>query len=88
MGPRQPAAAIKAAEKALLYPAFSISGSMMAPMAAVVAMPEPDSAAKNAQEITATIARPPRTQPTRLEAKSTIRLEIPPASIRAPARIK
>ena len=60
----------------------------MAPMAAVVAMPEPDRAAKNAQATTATIARPPVTLPTRAVANWTICLEMPPAVISAPARIK
>jgi hypothetical protein len=60
----------------------------MAPMAKVVATDEPDTAAKIMQVSTQVIGRPPCTPPTRLLAKSTSRREMPPVSMRLPARMK
>src|SRR3954462_2106690 len=57
-------------------------------MAKVVATDEPDTAAKIMQVNTQVIGRPPCTPPTRLLANSTSRREMPPVSIRLPARMK
>ena len=59
---------------------------MTAPIAAVVAGPEPDSAAKKAQPKTATKPKLPVTFPISDSAMLTIRLAIPPCSIRDPAK--
>ena len=58
------------------------------PTAAVVAGPEPEIAPKNKHAITVAAPRPPVTGPAKLSAISTRRLEIPAASINAPARTK
>src|SRR6478752_5174857 len=60
----------------------------MAPMAKVVATEEPDTAAKIMQVSTQVMGRPPCTPPTMLLANSTSRREMPPVSIRLPARMK
>jgi hypothetical protein len=60
----------------------------MAPMAKVVATDEPDTAAKIMQVSTQVIGKPPCTPPTMLFANSTRRREMPPVSIRLPARMK
>jgi hypothetical protein len=60
----------------------------MAPMAKVVATLEPDTAAKIMQVSTQVAARPPCTPPTSDLANSTRRAEMPPVSIRLPARMK
>jgi hypothetical protein len=60
----------------------------MAPIAKVVATDEPDTAAKIMQVSTQVIGRPPWMPPTIERAKSTRRCEIPPVSIRLPARMK
>src|SRR5215216_7248832 len=57
-------------------------------MAKVVATEDPDTAAKIMQVSTQVMGRPPCTPPTRLLAKSTRRREMPPVSIRLPARMK
>ena len=57
-------------------------------MAKVVATDEPDTAAKIMQVSTQVMGRPPCTPPTMLLAKSTSRREMPPVSIRLPARMK
>ncbi|CFW44993.1 Uncharacterised protein [Bordetella pertussis] len=54
----------------------------------MVATLEPATAAKIMQVSTQVHARPPCMPPTRLLANSTMRSEIPPASIRLPARMK
>jgi hypothetical protein len=57
-------------------------------MAATVAGPEPEIAAKNIHVSTAAIARPPGSDP-RIALQNLIRrLEIPPVSIRLPATMK
>ena len=61
---------------------------MIEPIAAVVAGPEPDIAAKNAQAMIVTIASPPVTWPISEEATPINRLDRPPVSISCPARIK
>ena len=58
----------------------------MEPIAATVAVPEPEIAAKNKAVTTATYPRPPCTGPIILSARRINRLEIPPLSIIAPAR--
>src|SRR6476660_335879 len=60
----------------------------MAPIAKVVATDEPDTAAKIMQVSTQVMGRPPCTPPTMLLANSTRRREMPPVSIRLPARMK
>src|SRR5512134_152355 len=60
----------------------------MAPMAKVVATLEPETAAKIMQVSTQVMARPPCRPPTMDLAKSTSRREMPPTSIRLPARMK
>ncbi|CFN81102.1 Uncharacterised protein [Bordetella pertussis] len=65
-----------------------MAGIRIAPTAKVVATLEPATAAKIMQVSTQVHARPPCMPPTRLLANSTMRSEIPPASIRLPARMK
>ena len=60
----------------------------MAPMAKVVATLEPETAAKIMQVMTQVMASPPCSPPTMDLAKLTRRLEMPPTSIRLPARMK
>ena len=72
----------------LSYPARTIAGIMMEPMATTVAGAEPEIAAKNMQAMIAMIPRPPWMWPTKAVAKSIRRLEMPPRSINAPATIK
>ena len=57
----------------------------MPPMAATVAGPEPEIAAKSMQVRTATMARPPVKWPIRELQKLMSRREMPPPSIRLPA---
>lgn len=57
----------------------------MPPIAATVAGAEPESAPKNAQANTATIAMPPGIQPTNLSKNLISLLLIPPLDISAPA---
>ena len=64
-----------------------MDGSMMDPMAATVAGPEPVKAAKIAQLKTVTIPSPPGIQPRRLFAQSVSLREMPPKSIRFPTRM-
>ena len=64
-----------------------MEGSIIEPIAATVAGPEPVSAAKIAQLNTVTIPSPPGSQPKILFAQSVRRLEIPPKSIRFPTKI-
>ena len=81
IGPRAPAEATRPALVSLEYPAFTMDGSMMDPMAATVAGPEPVKAAKIAQLKTVTIPSPPGIQPRRLFAQSVSLREMPPKSI-------
>ena len=57
-------------------------------MANVVATEEPDTAANIMHVSTVVMGRPPCTPPTKLLANSTKRPEMPPFSIKLPARIK
>ena len=61
---------------------------MIPPMAATVAGPEPEIAAKNIHVSTAAMASPPGSQPSIALQKFIRRLEIPPVSIRLPATMK
>ena len=88
MGPMTPAAAISAAEKPASKPRRFMMGIMVELMAAVSATAEPEMPAKNIEATTATWARPPAIQPTRQLEKRTRRADMPPVSIRAPARMK
>ena len=65
-----------------------MAGSIIEPMAATSATPEPEIAPKNIQETTMTIAMPPRMCPTMLEANLMIRGVMSPSAMRAPARRK
>jgi hypothetical protein len=58
------------------------------PRAAASATAEPDTSEKNMLERVVVMASPPRTNPTRLAAKSTRRFEIPAWFISAPAKMK
>lgn len=60
----------------------------IAPTAKVVATDEPETAAKIMQVSTQVMGKPPCTPPTMLFANSTKRREMPPVSIRLPAKIK
>ena len=64
------------------------AGIKIAPTANVVATDEPETAAKIMQVSTQVMGRPPCTPPTMLLANSTSLREIPPVSIRLPARMK
>ena len=88
MTPMVPAAAARAAAKSPSYLRSFIAGIMKDPMADTVAGPEPEMAAKNMQANTVTMARPPAMKPTRLSARFTRRLEMPPLHMSAPARMK
>ncbi len=70
------------------YPCLISAGIRIAPIANVVATDEPETAAKIMQVSTHVIGSPPCTPPTSDFAKSTRRREMPPLSIRLPARIK
>ena len=74
--------------KAGRYFSSFIAGSIIEPIAATSATPEPDIAPKNMQETTMTIAMPPRMCPTMLEAKRIMRGVMSPSAIRAPASRK
>ena len=85
--PKDPAEAVSAPAKCLSYPLLTIAGTIIDPIAATVAGEDPEMAAKNIHERTVTIPNPPSTLPITLIAKLTMRLDIPPDSIRKPARI-
>ena len=61
---------------------------MNAPTAEVVAIAEPDIAAKNMHVMVVTILSPPTTKPMNVSKKSSIRFAIPPPLIRLPASMK
>tara|TARA_E500000318_G_scaffold95458_1_gene95260 strand:- start:847 stop:1092 length:246 start_codon:yes stop_codon:yes gene_type:complete len=65
-----------------------MAGIRIEPIAAVVAAPDPEMAAKNSEVTMATIAKPPVILPTRVLEKSTRRRDIPPLCIKEPARMK
>src|SRR5574343_1760083 len=64
------------------------AGIRMVPMAKVVATDEPETAAKIMQVRTQVMGRRPCVPTTMLLANSTRRREMPPVSIRLPARMK
>ena len=70
-----------------LYPAFSIWGISSEPIAATSAVVEPEMPENRISATTVTCASPPRRCPTMAMARSTRRREIPPVSIKAPARM-
>ena len=86
--PSVPPVAETAAASSLRYPAPIMPGIMILPMAAVVAGPEPLSAAKIMQARMVTMARPPRMLPTAFLATSMISPVIPAGSMRNPAITK
>ena len=83
-----PLAAIKAEAKPLSYPAFIMAGIRIAPSAATVAGPEPDTAPQNRETITVAIAKPPGTSPTTSSTNRIILREMPARSITSPASTK
>ena len=70
------------------YPARRIEGTSSELIAETSAVVDPEIPEKRISATTATMASPPRTRPTRTMAKSTVRSEIPPASINVPATMK
>jgi hypothetical protein len=78
MTPRTPPAAGRAAAYGSGYPRRFNSGYMIPPIAAVVAIEDPDMAAKNVQVSIHTREVPPLICPTILLAKSISRFESPP----------
>jgi hypothetical protein len=64
------------------------AGIKIAPMAKVVATEEPETAAKIMQVSTQVMGKPPWMPPTMLLENSMSRREMPPVSIRLPARMK
>ena len=84
----EPAQAMTPAEKSMSYLRRRNSGCMMAEMAATSAEPEPEIAARPVAATTETIRRLPTIHPTRAVAKSTMRREMPPTSMMAPAKMK
>ena len=62
-------------------------GITMVPTAATVAGPEPETAAKNIQTSTVTMARPPVTLPKNTLQTFRILEDTPPALIKSPARM-
>ena len=60
----------------------------MAPMAATVAGPEPETAAKNMHATTAAMPSPPGKSPATASERSVSFLEIPPLLMSVPARMK
>ena len=77
-----------AAEKSTSYFRRLSSGCMIAEIAATSAEPDPEIAASPVAATTETISRLPMIQPTIALAKSTMRREMPPASMMAPAKTK
>ncbi|MNF96081.1 hypothetical protein D3C84_788590 [compost metagenome] len=65
-----------------------MAGINTEPIAAVVAVEEPDIVEKNIEVSTTTPPRPPRIQPRIALARFTRRLAMPPDCIRLPARMK
>ena len=88
MTPIHPAAARSPRINFRSYPFSSMVGSTMPPMAATVAGPEPEIAAKNMQATTATMARPPVIRPKKQLKVLSSRLEMPPPLISSPAKTK
>src|SRR5699024_5587707 len=86
--PIEPAEAVIAAANPLSYFFSFIEGIIKEPIAATVAGPEPEIAAKNILANTVTIAKPPAIKPINTVAKFKSLFEIPPWLIKTPAKIK
>ena len=84
----EPAHAMTAAAKSTSYFRRRSSGCMIEEIAATSAEPEPEIAASPVAATTETISRLPTIQPTSAVARSTMRFDIPPASMIAPANTK
>lgn len=87
MVPMVPAVATREAEYARSYPASSISGIIIRPIAATVAEPVPEIAAKIMQATMETMPRPPVRLPSESFATLIRRLEIPPLPMMSPAKV-
>lgn len=87
ISPMEPQQAHSAPENGFSYFLFVISGTIIAPMAAASATPEPDIPPIIIPVIATTMASPPRIGPTKQRQKSMIRFVIPPWLIKAPASI-
>ncbi len=70
------------------YPARSMGGIMVEPMAETSATVEPEIPEKMYSATTTAMESPPRIQPTSACARRTSRTAMPPVSMRAPARMK
>jgi len=70
------------------YPERFMAGIIMEPMADASAIEDPEIPEKRISETTTAIPRPPRMWPTIPLARFTNRRDIPPVSIKSPARIK
>src|SRR5699024_4725536 len=86
--PIEPAEAVIAAANPLSYFFSFIEGIIKEPIAATVAGPEPEIAAKNILANTVTIAKPPAIKPINTVAKFKSLFEIPPWLIKTPDKIK
>src|SRR5699024_2295228 len=86
--PKLPDTAIKPAEYFKSYPSLVISGIIILPIAATVAMADPDTAPNSADVSMATIPKLPCTLPIIELAAFTNLLDKPPFSIILPAIIK
>ena len=85
--PRDPAVVINASTNVLLYPILSMVGMTIVPTAATVAVAEPETAAKNMQTTTVTIASPPVILPKNTLHTFRILEDKPPTLIKSPAKI-
>src|SRR5699024_6676905 len=88
MTPIDPAEAATADAKPPSYLRAIIAGIIKPPIAATVAGPDPEIAAKNIQATMLTMLNPPAIQPTKADANANSLLETPPFPIRIPASIK
>src|SRR5699024_5777903 len=86
--PRHPAAATSAIANFLSYPFSIMVGTIIVPIAATVAGPDPEIAPKNKHATTVTIDKPPANCPTNESKKFTNRFDRPPPSINVPESIK
>src|SRR6056297_1241025 len=87
-GPIEPAVAVNAHEKDLLYFCSIIAGIIMLPIAATVAGPEPEIEANIIQVKTVIIPNPPVILLINAFAKLTRRFDIPPSIITSPVNMK
>src|SRR5690606_25258333 len=86
--PMDPAEAATAEAKPPSYLRATIAGIIKPPIAATVAGPDPEIAAKNIQATIVTMLNPPVIQPTNAEANASSLFDTPPLPIRIPASIK